>query len=95
MKRCLQHFDSNLCYLESAQHNWLGEVEGTLMQARKFHMATGDYNYLGEATLASAGWNTIRALQAFSETRSELLVPILGATHQIGALEARERKSLV
>jgi len=95
MKRCLQQFDSNLGYLESAQYNWLGEIEEALMEARKLHMATGTHHYLGEAALASAAWNTIRDLQALDETRSELLIPILGTTHQIGALEARTRKSLV
>jgi hypothetical protein len=82
--RCLQHFDTNLsCYI-SAQRNWLDEVERSQAQARKLNMKTGDYPYLGEAATASAAWNTIRALEL---NTSRLLIPILGTTHQIGALE--------
>jgi 3-oxoacyl-[acyl-carrier-protein] synthase III len=88
-ERCLQHFDSELYCYGSAQHNWLGEVEKTLVKTRKLNMANRKHSYLGEATTASAAWNTIRALDLLGQDRSRLLVPVWGTTHQMGALEAQ------
>jgi 3-oxoacyl-[acyl-carrier-protein] synthase III len=84
-KRCLQHFDSNLRCYRSAQHNWLGDVEKELTQTRGIDMANGKQQYLGEAATASAAWNTLRAFEVLDANLSQLLVPIFGTTHQIGA----------
>jgi len=85
-RRCLQHFDSNLSCCISAQHNWLGGIERTLMENRS-SFAVGEQVYLGEATTASAAWNTLRAMASLSQNDPRVLVPIWGMTHQIGALE--------
>ena len=86
-QRCLQPFDLKLPSYYSAQRNWLGEIEKTLMQTR----VQGDSPYLGEASTASAAWNTIRAANLLNPSQPHLLVPVWGTTHQVGALEIRAR----
>ncbi|MCE0497094.1 MAG: hypothetical protein LV481_04020 [Methylacidiphilales bacterium] len=86
-QRCLQQFDSRLPCHKSAQHHWLGNIERKLTQDRPPGSAVGEQAYLGEATTASAAWNTLRALASLDREHPRLLVPVWGGTHQIGALE--------
>jgi 3-oxoacyl-(acyl-carrier-protein) synthase len=87
--RCLQDFSPKIpCYL-SARHNWLADVERESVGTRS---ATPESIYLGEAVTASAAWNTIRALSSL-DRHSQLMFPVWGRDHQIGALELEKRSS--
>jgi hypothetical protein len=86
-RRCLQQFESRQTCYPTARHNWLGDIERELTQGRGF--SVGVQPYLGEATTASVAWNTLRALSALDTGYHQLLVPVWGSTHQIGALEMK------
>jgi 3-oxoacyl-[acyl-carrier-protein] synthase III len=88
-QRCFQQFDSSLPCAENPQRHWLGDVERRLLQARCRKL--NKHAYLGEATTASAAWNTLRALALLGQSETRLLIPISGKTHQIAALQI-ERK---
>jgi hypothetical protein len=89
--RCLHSFDADLpCYL-SAQRNWLGPIEQKLTRNRPSCPTVKEQAYLGEATAASSAWNTLRALALLNRHIPRLLVPIWGATHQIGMLEMKNQ----
>ncbi|HUB68561.1 MAG TPA: beta-ketoacyl synthase N-terminal-like domain-containing protein [Candidatus Methylacidiphilales bacterium] len=84
-QRCLQCFNSDLPCFSTAQRHWLRDIEWQLTQARRFE--AGAHVYLGEAVTASAAWNTLRALGMLAPEHPQLLLPVWGGTHQIGALK--------
>lgn len=84
-QRCRQNFDSSLSGYENPQRHWLNDVEKQFIQSR--HPSTSEQTYLGEATTASIAWNTLRALALLPQRQARLLFPVLGKTHQIGALQ--------
>lgn len=84
---CLQCFDSSLSVYPSAQRHWLRDIERKLLQNRAVPPTTDNLPYLGEATTASAAWNTLRALASRDWQNPCLLFPVWGKTHQIGALK--------
>ncbi len=89
-ERCLREFDSTLPAFRSAGRNWLGPIESDLLAERPA-LVSKVAPYLGEASTASAAWNTLRALGELNPKTPRLLVPIWGTDHQIGALQLEKQ----
>jgi hypothetical protein len=87
LQRCLQHFDPSLPCHGNNQRHWLRDVERQATGSRC--LDRGEEAYLGEAAISSAAWTTLRALALLQQDRPRLLIPVLGSTHQIGALEIK------
>jgi hypothetical protein len=67
----------------SAAHTWLGSLEEKMAATPPTPAARP---YLGEASTASAGWNTLRALDALRDSNGPIFCPVWGLSHQLGAL---------
>jgi 3-oxoacyl-[acyl-carrier-protein] synthase II len=81
----LAHFPGTREVSRTAEHKWLGKLEAELHQ-RHGLIAQVSSNGLGEAFVASAAWDTIRAVDWVKAERKPLLVPIWGQSGQCSAL---------
>jgi hypothetical protein len=75
----------------TAQRTWLRALEKKSIAGRLVGGAE-DLPYLGEASTASAAWNTIRALENLpAGARAPMLLPIWGLNHQLAMLCLKNR----
>jgi hypothetical protein len=88
--RCFREIDTTLPYYQTAQHNWFASIERKLSKDRPV-FPKENQPYLGEAFTASAAWHTLRALTKLEERPQNLVLPIWGLNHQVGALELQSR----
>ena len=70
----------------TAARNWLGPIEAAASGPR---IDNAKLPYLGEAFTASAAWHTLRALAFLGEEHPQILLPVWGLNHQLGALELK------
>ena len=82
----LRDFFPDLPVAPTAGHSWL---EGISRDATGMRLDGQSAPYLGEAFVATAGWNMLRALARSSDPRGESghVVPIWGQNHRISALK--------
>ncbi len=82
----MSKFFPELPVFPTAGHAWLESIAREATGAR---LGVSDASYLGEAYVATAGWNTLRALGPGMQPPSgnEWVVPIWGQNHQISALK--------
>lgn len=82
----MTNFFPELPVFPTAGHSWL---EGIAREATGARLGVADASYLGEAFVATAGWNTLRALGPgmHPPAGNEWVVPIWGQNHQISALK--------
>jgi len=88
-RRCLAEFEAKSSCFLSAQHQWLKDVEQSLARDRQTQESA---IYLGEASTASAAWNTLRAFSLLDSENGPMLFPVWGSTHQIGAVALEKKK---
>ena len=79
-------FFPDLPVFPTAGHSWLERIARDATGPR---LAVAEASYLGEAFVATAGWNTLRALGPgmHPSAGNEWVVPIWGQNHQISALK--------
>lgn len=82
----LAEFFPELPIFPTAGHSWL---EGIARDASGTRLGVVDVSYLGEAFAATAGWNTLRALNGNvpASGANGCVVPTWGQNHQILALK--------
>jgi len=88
-RRCLAEFEAKTSCFLSAQHQWLKDVEQSLVRDRQTKESA---IYLGEASTASAAWNTLRACSLLDSENASMLFPVWGSTHQVGAVALEKKK---
>jgi hypothetical protein len=83
---CLAEFFPHLPVFPSAGHSWLEALERETTGGR---LGPFEASYLGEAFVATAGWNLLRALSpaASPPTGNDWIVPVWGQNQQISALK--------
>ena len=81
---CFDQFFPTIPVFPSAGHSWLEPLARDVMASRLASLRT---SYLGEAFVATAGWNTLRALNTPPPQRNEWVIPAWGQNHQISALK--------
>ncbi len=85
-REVFSEFDPELPILSSVGHSWLEPFEAQLAGAR---LEPVQGAYLGESMVATAGWNTLRALRG--PALGSRLLPLWGQNHQISALKLSRR----
>ena len=82
----LRGFFPDLPVVSTVGHSWLERTSRDVTGQRLEPLAAP---YLGEAFVATAGWNMLRALAGASEARAQTgyVVPIWGQNHRISALK--------
>lgn len=84
--RLFQQIDLAVPCYQSAQHNWLRNIEAKF--ATTHPVSINESPYSGEAFTASAAWHTLQALSL----NSNLALPVWGLNHQLGLLQLAARK---
>jgi hypothetical protein len=86
-RELFRELDPALSVYATAGRTWLAALEKKMFSGRPV-VDAGDSPYLGEASSASAGWNTLRALD---HGDGPLLLPIWGLNHQLALLRLEAR----